>query len=566
MSQTQRIRIGDLLVKHRLISEAQLQLALEQQKKTGRKLGWVLIENGYVTEDELLQLLATQLQIPFVPLASYELNADTCRLLPETLARRHRALPLAEDDQGLLVAMADPTNIFAYDELQRILKRPFRLAVVKEGELLQAIDHIYQSSAAVQSLAIELGEELSDKAFDLDALHAGGGQSDAPVVRLLETLLKDALAAGASDIHIEPGEDVLRIRKRIDGVLHEQVVDQKHIATALVSRVKLMGGLDISEKRLPQDGRFNLRVSDRNIDVRLSTMPTRGGEAVVLRLLDKMSGVTRLDRLGMAAELSAALRSVINRPHGLVLVTGPTGSGKTTTLYAMLNELNQPQRKIITVEDPVEYTMPRLNQVQVSGKIGLDFARVLRAALRQDPDVILVGEIRDRETAEIALRASMTGHLVLSSLHTNDAISTATRLLDMGAEPYLLASALQAILAQRLLRRVCDRCGVIESFGARQRAWLETILPGYEPPEKMRRGAGCPACQQTGYRGREAVHEFAAVNQELANALRQGDMQAFADQLRSQADYRTLLVNAMDKVAQGITTLDEVVRVCGGSE
>ncbi len=563
MTQPQRIRIGDLLVKNKLISEGQLEAALDQQKKSGRKLGRVLVENGFVKEDDLLNLLARQLNIPYIDMTRYDVNADVCRMIPETLARRYRVLPLEASADGLLMAMADPTNIFAYDEISRILRRPIRLAVVKESELLQVIDQVYQHNEAVQNLATELGEELAQNAYDLGLLNQASTSSDAPVVRLLETLFKEALTASASDIHIEPDADVLRIRKRVDGVLQEQIVDQKQISAALVSRLKLMAGLDISEKRLPQDGRFNLRVSDANVDIRLSTMPTQNGEAVVMRLLDQSGGVLRMEQLGMSDGLLDDVRKVIHKPYGLVLVTGPTGSGKTTTLYSILNELNQPQKKIITVEDPVEYSLPRINQVQVSNKIGLDFARVLRTALRQDPDIILVGEIRDRETAEIALRASITGHLVLSTLHTNDVVSTATRLMDMGVEAYVVASALQAVLAQRLVRRICDRCSEPYQPTQREQEWLQANPGSAQTNVQLRRGVGCPSCHQTGYRGRVAVHEFAAINDALAEALRSGNYQVFEQLVRQQRNYRPLVANAMEKVTAGITTLDEVVRISG---
>ena len=565
MAQPPRIRIGDLLLQHKFISEIQLEQALEQQKKSGRKLGRVLVENGFVREVELLNLLADQLAIPFIDILQHDLIADVCRLLPETLARRYRALPLQDDETGLLLAMADPTNIFAYDELSRVLQRSLRLAVVKEGDLLQVIDRVFQHNEAVQSLATELGEELAENAFDLNALQQTTGSSDAPVVRLLETLFLDALSLHASDVHIEPDVDVLRIRKRVDGVLQEQVLDQIRISAALVSRLKLMAGLDISEKRLPQDGRFNLKVKEKSIDIRLSTMPTQWGETVVMRLLDHSAGVMGLDSVGLEPEMLKAIRQLIQKPHGLMLVTGPTGSGKTTSLYAMLHELNQPAKKIVTVEDPVEYSMERVVQVQVNSKIGLDFARVLRSTLRHDPDIILVGEIRDRETAEIALRAAVTGHLVLSTLHTNDVSSTAARLLDMGMESYLLATALIGVLSQRLVRRVCEKCSEPCEPTAEERAWLSAYMPGYEGKQLMR-GRGCQSCGKTGYRGRVAVHEYVAINEAMARALRENDQNEFERLLQLQPGYQSLMANAMAKAVSGVTTMAEVVRVSGWVE
>ena len=565
MSQ-QRIRLGDLLVEHKLISEGQLQAALEEQKKSGRKLGRVLIENGYVKEDTLLNLLSSQLKVPFVDLGVYQFQTEISKLIPETLARRYRVLALEEKGDSILVGMADPTNIFAYDEVVRVLKKPVSLAVVKESDLLHAIDKVYQREDELKSLASELGEELADNVFDLTTLNQSAAQSDAPVVKLIESIFEEAVKANASDIHIEPDEEVLRIRRRIDGVLHEQVMDEKRIAAALVSKLKLMAGVDISERRLPQDGRFNLKLKNKAIDVRLATMPISHGEAVVMRLLDHSGAILRLDKIGMAADMEARVRKAILKPHGLLLVTGPTGSGKTTTLYAVLNELNKPERKIITVEDPVEYQLPRINQVQVNPKIGLDFARVLRTTLRQDPDVILVGEIRDKETAEIALRASITGHLVLSTLHTNDALSTAARLVDMGLESYMVASAVHAILSQRLVRKICPKCASDHAPDAGEQAWLNSVSPETMHSMKFQTGAGCSACNYTGYRGRVAVHELLEFNDEITDALRVKDYAQFKNLALASREYQPLVYSALALAERGETSLAEVIRISGWLE
>ncbi len=558
-----RVRIGDLLVEQKLISEAQLQAALAEQKKSGRKLGRVLIENGFIGEETLLQLLSEQLEIPFVDLSRFELDPQLVTRLPETHARRYRALVLKETPTGLLVGMGDPTDIFAYDELVRILKQPVQLAVVKESELLQNIDRIYQHADRLQSLASEVGQDIADNAFDLGAMSRGTDQSDAPVVRLIQTVFEDAVRAEASDIHIEPDEDVLRIRRRIDGVLHEQIMDDKRIASAVVSRLKLMAEVDISEKRLPQDGRFSLKVGDKHIDVRLATIPTRSGESVVMRLLDHGNAIRRLDQLGMPADILERFRAIVHKPHGLVLVTGPTGSGKTTTLYAALGELNKPQKKIITVEDPVEYQLPRVNQVQVNPKIGLDFARVLRTTLRLDPDIILVGEMRDRETGEIGLRAAMTGHLVLSTLHTNDAVSCTARLIDMGLEPYLVAASVQAVLAQRLVRKLCPNCSTPVEPDAHELAWLRGLCDEDIDTSVFRAGSGCNNCNHTGYRGRLGVYELLEIDTAVADALRRNDPAAFEQLARNQPGYRSLVRNALDYARQGVTTLSEAMRLTG---
>lgn len=566
-AQPKRIRLGDLLVEHKLISEGQLSAALEEQKKSGHKLGRVLIENGYVKEDDVLNLLSRQLNVPYVDLSGFQFKADVVKKLPETAARRFRALALEDTPDGLLVGMADPTNIFAYDDLVRVIKGPIKVAVVKEGDLVAAIDKVYQHNDEIQNLATEIGEDMAENVFDLGTLDQIVSKSDAPVVRLIETVFEDAMAANASDIHIEPDEKVLRIRRRIDGVLQEQVMDEKAIVPALVSRLKLMAGLDIAERRLPQDGRFNIKLKNKAVDVRFSTMPTQYGEAVVMRLLDHSAGVQGLDNIGLSDSIRVRIEKAIKRPHGLLLVTGPTGSGKTTTLYAALNELNKPEKKIITVEDPVEYRLPRVNQVQVNKKVGLDFARVLRSTLRQDPDIILVGEIRDQETAEIALRASITGHLVMSTLHTNDAISTALRLIDMGVEGFLVASAVHAIVAQRLVRRVCEKCASDHELDAGQLAWLKDAV-GEERAEgmKFQHGSGCPACGHTGYRGRAAVHEMLDITSDLADALRKQDYTEFKKCALEQEQFIPLLECGLTLAKQGVTTIDEIIRISGWVE
>ncbi len=561
-----KVRLGDLLVDKKLISEAQLQEALAEQKRSGRKIGQVLIENGYIQEEVMLQTLSAQLKVPYVDISTFELNPELVQRLPETAARRYRSLVLKETPDGLLVAMGDPTDIFGYDEIARILKRPVLLAMAKEADLVQNIDRMYQQGDQIQTLASEIGRELSDNTFDLEKLIAISDQSDAPVVRLIQTVFENAVSANASDIHIEPGEDSLRIRRRIDGVLHEQVVDDKRITNAMVSRLKLMAEADISERRLPQDGRFSINVKNKRIDVRLSTINTQHGESVVMRLLDHGSAVRRLDQLGMPDELLADFRRIIHKPHGLILVTGPTGSGKTTTLYAALDELNKPQKKIITIEDPVEYRLPRLNQVQVNNKIGLSFARVLRTSLRLDPDIILIGEMRDQETGEIGLRAALTGHLVMSTLHTNDAVSSATRLIDMGLEGYLVASSVQAILAQRLIRRVCPNCSSAAPPDSNELAWLHSQAGESLDKHEFRRGSGCNNCNHTGYHGRIGVYELLVMEEELAEALRRNDQQAFQRAAEAQPGYRPLVLNALDYACQGTTTLGEVMRLSGWVE
>ncbi len=554
-----KIRIGDLLVQNQLITEDQLMTALASQKKSGKKLGRALIDLGLVEEDQLLELLSQQLDVPFIKLRNFDFNAELTQRLPETYARRFRALVLSEENGKLVVGMTDPNYIFGFDELSRILKQPLQLAVVRESELLEALDLLYRRTNEIASFAEELSDELGEPIADIESLEATGAE-DAPVVKLLRSVFEDAVQIRASDIHIEPDEKVLRIRQRVDGVLQEQVMNEKRIASALVLRLKLMSGLNISEKRMPQDGRFNIQVKGRSIDVRISTLPSQHGESVVMRLLDQSEGAIDLEQVGMPADILQRFRQQISRPHGLVLVTGPTGSGKTTTLYGALQELNQPEKKIITVEDPVEYTLPRITQVQVHENIGLGFGEVLRSTLRQDPDILLIGEIRDEETAEIAVRASLTGHLVFSTLHTNDAITSAMRLIDVGLEGYLVASALRAVIAQRLVRRICKSCAQPYQPDQQERQWL-AVLGNHREAMSFQKGRGCSHCNNTGYRGRIGIFEFLEINTEMADALRSADPLEFARQARSQPQFKTLSECALDYAAQGITTLDEVFRV-----
>ncbi|MBT8449832.1 MAG: GspE/PulE family protein, partial [Gammaproteobacteria bacterium] len=495
VSTLKKVRLGDLLVQHKVITEDQLMSALAEQKNTGHKLGRTLILMGLVEESQLLSLLAEQLKLPFINLQAYDLRPEVVRVLPEVQARRYRVIMLENDEHRCLLGMSDPTDIYAIDDLQSQLNKTIEVAVVKEAELLGAIETIYRRTQEIQDLAGALDDELTEGDFTLDELEDDGDVANAPVVRLLRTVFEDAVKANASDIHIEPDEKVVRIRQRIDGVLQEQEMNEKRISAALVLRLKLMAGLDISEKRLPQDGRFNFKVGIKSIDVRLSTMPVQYGESVVMRLLDQSAAMMSLEQLGMPEAISQHFREQVHSPHGMILVTGPTGSGKTTTLYAALNELNSASKKIITVEDPVEYRLDRVNQVQVNSKIGLSFSRVLRAALRQDPDIVLVGEMRDKETVEIGIRASLTGHLVLSTLHTNDAVSTAMRLVDMGIEPYLAATSLRAILAQRLMRKVCVHCKTEQDMGRLQKDWLfASHLSAEDKGVTYYVGNGCHQC------------------------------------------------------------------------
>ncbi|GAA6153401.1 GspE/PulE family protein [Pseudoteredinibacter isoporae] len=561
--QAPKIRIGDILIEQGAISEEQLMSALAEQKKTGRKLGRTLVEMELVQEDQLLRILSEQLGIPYQDLDKLQLAVADVQKLPETLARRYRILCLGEKNGAMQVAMADPSDIFGLDEVRKHFGGPVSSVIAREGQIMDVLDKAYQQTDEIANLAGELEDELAENAVSVTGLLGEVEESDAPVVRLLEKLFEEAVQNKASDIHIEPDETVLRIRRRIDGVLYEQIVNESSIAGALVVRLKLMASLDISEKRLPQDGRFHLVIRDHKVDVRLSTMPVQYGESVVLRILDQTEGILPLDKVGMTKVHTERFRSAIHRPHGLILVTGPTGSGKTTTLYGAVNELNSADKKIITVEDPVEYRLPRVNQVQINEKIGLDFSTVLRATLRQDPDILLVGEIRDADSAEIAMRAAMTGHLVLSTLHTNDALSSALRLVDMGVDPYLVAASLKTIIAQRLIRRVCRACSSSYEPNAAELRYIESLLGAkQQDTSRMKQGQGCASCNHTGYRGRIGIFEILDVNESMAKALRARDVDGFNQAAIEQKNFIPLGRSALAYALQGLTSLEEVMRIC----
>jgi len=562
----QKIRMGEMLLQQKLITEEQLQVALRDQKKTGRKLGRVFVESGFVTEETISGALARQMNIPYVNLRQFNLKLQTVQMIPEMQARRFRAIALGERGKALLVGMADPTDLFAYDEIVRLLKRDISLAVVNESDLLQTIDRMYRRTGEISSLARELEQELGGNVIDFSTLGVSPGLEDAPVVKLLQSVFDDAAQAGASDIHIEPQEKSLHIRFRIDGLLHLQHEADIRIASSLALRLKLMAELDITEKRLPQDGRFAITVRKQLIDVRMSTMPTQYGESVVMRLLNQGGGMLDLGNIGMPTDVLERFRAIVRRPNGLVLVTGPTGSGKTTTLYSALTELNSPDKKLITVEDPVEYRLSGINQVQVNDKIELTFARVLRSALRQDPDIVLVGEMRDQETAQIGMRAAMTGHMVLSTLHTNDAASTPIRLLDMGVPHYMVGSSLHAVLAQRLVRVVCENCAEPQILLPSEYEWLRTEMKDEADARSFMHGRGCSHCNGTGFRGRTGVYEMLEMTREIAAAASHSDPSRFVAMAREQIGNRTLLRHALSLVMEGRTTVGEAMRVTNQME
>ena len=562
MARPEKIRLGDLLIQQGLLTDEQLKFALDEQKRSGRKLGRIVVESSFVTEEAISQALARQLQVPFVDLKHFNPKPELIRLLPEAQARRFRAVVLSETDGRLRVGLVDPTDLQAYDDILRLLRREIDLAVVAESPLLALIDRVYRRTEEISGLAKELTADLGDVPVEFgDLLGTASGAEEAPVVKLLQTVFEEAMRSRASDIHVEPQERSLRVRFRIDGVLHVQMDADSKIAAPLALRLKLMSGLDISERRLPQDGRFAIKVRGNTVDVRISTMPTQYGESVVMRLLNQNTGLLGLDRLHMPPRLLERLLHAVRRPSGMVLVTGPTGSGKTTTLYAALAELNTTEKKIITVEDPVEYRLSGINQVQVHDKIDLGFERVLRSALRQDPDIVLVGEMRDQVTAEIGMRAAITGHMVLSTLHTNDVISTPIRLLDMGVPRYMVALSLQLVLAQRLVRVICENCSEPYTPAPNEHEWLRLELGDTVDQRKYARGRGCAHCGGTGYSGRTGVYEMLEMSNEIVEAINVADTSAFVQAARAQMAGETLRRDAVRLVAKGRTTIDEAMRV-----
>ncbi len=561
-----RRRLGEILVDEGVISAAQLDEALAVQERRGGRLGEVLLAEGMVRPRDLLRALALQFDLPFVDLDEVTVDLSLAARVPEQLARRYRALPITREGDVVVVAMANPADVFAIDDIRTIVRADVKPVMADPEQIADVIARSGQGDEQVQE-AIRLALRASQPAEEPEVRQAPQpvAVEDAPILRFVDLLIARAVQDRASDIHVEPSSEGLRIRFRVDGVLHEVMSPPKVLQAGILSRIKVMADIDIAERRLPQDGRVTMTVGDRQVDLRVATVPTVHGEAAVIRILRRTSEHTRLSELGLLPDQRARFEAAFRNPWGAVVVTGPTGSGKTTTLYAALRELNHPSRNIITVEDPVEYRLDGIKQVQINPKAGLTFANALRSFLRADPDVILVGEIRDRETATIAIEASLTGHLVLSSLHTNDAASTPMRLLEMGVEPFLVTSSLRGVLAQRLARRLCDRCRV------------PTLLPAEEVeaigiPDELRapdgsfscfRSAGCPACGHTGFRGRFAVHELLVMSDEVVHAVLARATSREVREEAIRAGMVTLRDDGLRKVAAGWTSLEELFRVIG---
>jgi type IV pilus assembly protein PilB len=551
-------RIGAFLVSRGLLTSSQLELAFEEQTRTGKSLGRVLLEQDLVSEADLMAALAVQIGMDFVDLETSPIDSSAATLISDALARRYQAIPIGWDDGQLVVAMADPSNVFAVDDIRTITRAEVRSVMATRQAILDAIDKHHRMDAEAEDLTAEAAGDLD---ADEDLANVREVVEDAPIVKLVNLLISQAVQDRASDIHIEPGERDLRVRYRIDGVLHEKMRPPKNIQSGIISRLKIMADINIAERRIPQDGRVTATIGGKGVDLRVATLPTVYGEKVVMRILDKSRAVLTLDDLGFLPETRERYETSFTKPYGTILVTGPTGSGKSTTLYATLNILNDEKKNIITVEDPVEYRLAGINQVQVNNKAGMTFAAALRSILRSDPDIVLVGEIRDQETATIAIEAALTGHLVLSTLHTNDAATTPTRLVEMGVEPFLVASALDCIVAQRLARKLCDKCKQAYRPSA---AELETVgwdLDTLDELPELFRPVGCPACGKTGYHGRFAVHEVMLVTEEIERLIVERGHSEDVKKFAVAQGMLTLRSAGLRQVANGMTSIEEVLRV-----
>ncbi len=551
-------QLGDILLEGGLVTPEQLALALAEHRAQGRSLGRVLVELGTLTESQLVAALATQIGLKFVDLNDFAVDGSAVGRVPENVARRHYAIPVGFEDGKLVVAMADPANVFAVDDIRSLTKLEVKPVVATRADVVAAIDRFYRADSDLDDLtsAMDTGQDDAD-----DLAKVKEAVEEAPIVKYVNLLITQGIADRASDIHLEPTETDLRVRFRIDGVLHEVMRSPKAIQAGVTSRLKIMADIDIAEKRIPQDGRLSVNAHGKKVDLRVATLPTVWGEKIVMRILDNSTASLNLSDLGFAEENYGRYSESFVKPYGMILVTGPTGSGKSTTLYATLNIVSRPEVNVITVEDPVEYRLPGINQVQVNAKAGMTFAAALRSILRCDPDIVLLGEIRDHETAQIAVEAALTGHLVLSTLHTNDAPSAITRLTEMGIEPFLVGSAIDCVLAQRLARRLCSKCK--EEYKPTPEALLHARYPWQdgEPLPLLFRPVGCPTCAKTGYKGRLALHEVMSVSEDIERlAVERASSTLIREVARAQG-MKTLRDDGMAKVGLGITSIDEILRV-----
>ncbi len=558
-------RIGELLLREKLITQDQLKNAIDEQKKSGGRLGYNLTKLGFITEKDLTTFLSRQYGIPTIDMSTQEIDAEIIKLIPEDVAQKYQVIPVSRTGSTLVVAMADPSNIFAIDDIKFLTGYNVEPLVASDASIKAAIEKLYETpEMGLEGVLTEFDDgemELIHDEEEIDLMDLKKAVEDAPVVKLVNLILTDAIKKGASDIHIEPYEKSFRVRYRVDGVLSEVMKPPMKLKNAIVSRIKIMSQLDIAERRLPQDGRIKLKLSkNKEMDYRVSVLPTLFGEKVVLRLLDKSNLQLDMTRLGFEEKALTDFMSAIHKPWGIVLVTGPTGSGKTTTLYSALSELNKTSENISTAEDPVEFNLMGINQVQMHEDIGLNFAASLRSFLRQDPDIIMVGEIRDYETAEIAIKAALTGHLVLSTLHTNDAPATVNRLLNMGVEPFLVSSACNLILAQRLARKICKDCKTRVQIS--EKALVDLGL-SHEDARKMEisKGNGCATCNGSGYKGRIALYEVMPFTDTLKELVLNGASSSELKRGAIKEGMKSLRMSGITKVAEGVTTIEEILRV-----
>jgi type IV pilus assembly protein PilB len=555
-------KLGNFLVREGLITPEQLENALQEQKANGGMLGSNLVKMGYIEEAELMEFLSKQFGVPSTDPSKLDVDTDVIEMIPGNIVNKYKIVPISLEGQTLTIAMVDPSNIFIIDDIKFLTRKNIRVTVATESSIKSAMDRFYDAGAALEDVMQEFDEEgvdVVEGSEDLDLGELESAAEQAPVVKLVNLILVDAIKKAASDIHIEPYEKSFRVRYRIDGVLYEVMKPPMKLRNALISRVKIMSRLDIAERRLPQDGRIKLKTKGKEMDFRVSVLPTLFGEKIVLRLLDKSNLQLDMTKLGFEKKQLANFKDAIYKPFGMVLVTGPTGSGKTTTLYSALSELNKTTENISTAEDPVEFNLGGINQVQVHEAIGLSFAACLRSFLRQDPDIIMVGEIRDFETAEISIKAALTGHMVLSTLHTNDAPSTVNRMLNMGVEPFLVSSAVNLILAQRLARRVCMDCK--EEIEIPKETLLDLGVPDEEVGSfKCTHGTGCTTCSQTGYKGRIALYEVMPIYEEIKELVLVGASSTEIKREAMRLGMLTLRQSGINKLKEGITTVEEVVR------
>jgi len=550
-------QLGDILLEDGLLTPEQLSTAVEEQRRLGRSLGRVLVDLGHLSEGQLVAALATQIGLRFVDLSDYPVDGSAVSRVPHTVCRRHNALPIGYDEGKLIVAMADPANVFAIDDIRALTGLEVRPVVATRPDVLAAINRYHRGEAEMDDLTMAL--DAKDEEDDLSKVKEV--VEDAPIVKFVNLLITQAIQDRASDIHIEPAERDLRVRFRIDGVLHEVMRSPKTITAGVTSRLKIMADINIAERRIPQDGRLSVTANGSKIDLRVATLPTVWGEKIVMRILDNSTAMLKLSDLGFSDPNYEVYSRSFVKPYGMILVTGPTGSGKSTTLYATLNIVSRPEVNVITVEDPVEYRLPGINQVQTNVKAGLTFAAALRSILRSDPDIVLLGEIRDGETAHIAVEAALTGHLVLSTLHTNDAPSAIVRLTEMGIEPFLVGSALDCVLAQRLARRLCSKCK--EAYVPTKQTLLENRFPWQDGEElpTLYRPIGCSACSKTGYKGRLALHEVMAVDEEIERMTVERCSSMVIRRHAVAEGMITLRHDGLLKVMKGVTSAEEILRV-----